>query len=106
MILSQQYNRLQSRRAQQLEFGSSEGNDDLGIHQMAVHGYDLDIEEEPCLFGALALMGIRKFRVILDHIREVTTTQSWDPHTAIVDEIVNDVSKQIGLYDKTGSIDR
>ena len=106
MILSQQYNRLQSRRAQQLEFGSSEGDDDLGIHQMAVHGYDLDIEVEPCLFGALALMGIRKFRVILDHIREVTTTQSWDPHTAIVDEIVDDVSKQIGLYDKTGSIDR
>ena len=106
VILVQQYNYLQNRRARQPCFGSSEGDNDEESHQMTVHGYDLDIDEEPCLFGALALVGIHKLRIILGHIREITTAQRWDPHTTIIDRIANDVSKQIGLYDKTRSIDK
>lgn len=103
-ILIRQYNRLHAQDDPQPFFGSF-GDEDDENHQIMVSGYDLDIDEEPCIFGALTLVQLQKLRTLLDHIRDITIAQQWKPHMDIINQNIKEVVYQISLYDKTRSTD-
>ena len=102
-MLTEQYNMVQSRKAlgystKGLASGPAEPE---GDRQMLIQDYDLEHDEEPCLFGALTLVQLKRLKNVLAVVREVSREQNWISHVPIVDETQELVKKQIGLFDKT-----
>ena len=72
---------------------------------MAIIGYDLDMDEEPCVFGALALIQLRRLSLLLKRVKGVARTWKWESHVAIVDGTEEQVKCHIRKYDKAPEVD-
>ncbi|KAG6988953.1 aristolochene synthase [Physcia stellaris] len=68
--------------------------------QMAVKDYDLDMEEQPCVFGNLASMQMRKMRTFLARVKAVLRQWKCDPHIATVDSVEERLRQQLRLFNK------
>ena len=76
-------------------FGSDEG----GLKKAMVPGgakivlneYEVDIEEEPCVFGGAATMQLKKFRTFLIKFKELMRERVWIEHAVAVDMVEEQV---------------
>lgn len=68
--------------------------------QMALKDYDLDMEEQPCVFGNLASMQMRKMGTFLARVKAVLRQWKCDPHIATVDSVEERLRQQLRLFNK------
>lgn len=68
--------------------------------QMAVKDYDLDMEEQPCVYGNLASMQMRKMTTFLTRVKTVLRQWNCDPHIATVDSVEERLRQQLRLFNK------
>lgn len=103
VILTEQYNRISQRRRSNesdalTEISGEGGSDDE--RQIMVKDYDLDPEEQPCVFGGLASLQLRRLVSFLARMRHVLKGWNWDPHIKMVDSVETRVRAQLRLFDK------
>ena len=93
-MLTEQYNLRQARLqgcatpCKSVESGSDHAI--LGLdeeRQVAVKDYDLDMEEQPCVFGGLASLQMRKLKIFLARVKDVLKQCHCNLHIAMVDWI-------------------
>ena len=68
--------------------------------QMTVKDYDLDMEEQPCVFGGLASMQMRKLKTFLARVKAVLRQWNCDMHVVMVDSVEERLRQQLRLFDK------
>ena len=102
-ILTEQYKRLHERDSLSEDGtdASQEGDQEPQEHRIIIQDYDLDVEEEPCLYGALTLIQVKKLRALLDRIRGMSRTS----HIIIIDRTEEQVKNQLRAYDKNKDSD-
>lgn len=87
------------RQNQQLDPASASPERDEE-RQMAVKDYDLDMEEQPWVFGGLASMQMRKLKTFLARLKAVLKQWNCDPHVMMVDSVEERLQQQLRLFDK------
>ena len=109
-VLTEQYNLRQSQllgsatRYQPVESGNDHAA--LGLdeeRQVAVKDYDLDMEEQPCVFGGLASMQMRKLKTFLARVKTVLRQCHCDLHVVMVDSVGERLRQQLRLFDKSSN---
>ena len=99
VILTAQY---RSRQEQSLiatgGAAASSARDDE--RRMAVKDYDVDMEEQPCVFGSLASMQMRKMKTFLARVKSVLKQWNYDDHVATVVSVEERLRQQLRLFDK------
>ena len=90
------------RHGQELDAASTSPERDEE-RQMAVKDYDLDIEEQPCVFGGLASMQMRKLKIFLARVRAVLKQWNCDQHVMMVDSVEDRLQQQLLVFDKSSN---
>ncbi|PVH97983.1 hypothetical protein DM02DRAFT_616147 [Periconia macrospinosa] len=102
-LLTDQYLRLQAQRnSTNTPYSHNDISNILEDKEQRifVQDYDMDVEEEPCIFGALSLIQLKKLQILLGRIKHTARAWKWDSHIAVVESTEQQVSKQITMYDK------
>ncbi|KAL8822127.1 MAG: hypothetical protein Q9191_007131 [Dirinaria sp. TL-2023a] len=96
IVLKEQY---LFRQGQQLDtsFASFEGDEES---QMVLKDYDLDMEEQPCVFEGLASMQMRKLKKFLARVKAVLEQRNCEPHVMTVDSVEERLQQKLKLCDK------
>ena len=68
--------------------------------RMAVKDYDVDMEEQPCVFGSLASMQMRKMRAFLARVKGLLRRWNCELHVATVVSVEERLRQQLRLFDK------
>lgn len=99
VILTAQY---RSRQGQPVEVaGASVATSERDEERrMAVKDYDVDMEEQPCVFGSLASMQMRKMKTFLARVKSVLRQWNCDSHVATVVSVEERLRQQLRLFDK------
>ena len=103
VILTKQYNSrqgLETVSTSTARQGETFDSEHEGERQMAVKDYDIDMEEQPCVFGNLASMQMRKMRTFLARVKAVLRQWKCDPHIATVDSVEERLRQQLRLFNK------
>jgi hypothetical protein len=101
-LLTQQYHWLQAKRnahphhSPHYESQALIGADE---HRMVIFDYDLDVDEEPCVLGALSLIQLRRLYALLGRMKGTARNWKWDSHVAIIDSTAHQVTGQMKLFD-------
>ena len=102
VILTERYQaRHSSRPSQAVETSSRMSTEQGEGTVMAVKGYEVDREEEPCLFGALTSIQLRNLGSLLVRIKTIMQGWKWEQHVAIVDSVGERVKEQLKLFEKS-----
>lgn len=107
VILTEQYNRAhQQQHLTRPDAVSGHPADVIGgeAQQIIGNDYDLDLEEQPCVFGGLASMQLRRLAAFLVRVKVVLKTWNWDPHVKMVDSVEERVREQLRLFDKSSNV--
>ena len=102
VMLTAQY---KSRQGQSLETagGSTATSARDEERRMAVKDYDVDMEEQPCVFGSLASMQMRKMKTFLARVKTVLRQWNCDLHVATVISVEERLRQQLSLFDKNSN---
>ena len=76
--------------------------------RMTLGDYELDPEEEPCVFGGLASLQLRKLKLmmlmtLLATMKVVLKSWNWDTYIEMVDSVSERVRKQLAKFGGTDS---
>lgn len=105
-LLTDQYLRLQGQRNSS---NTPYSNNDISSiledkeQRIFVQDYDMDVEEQPCVFGALSLLQLKKLQILLERIKHTARAWKWDSHIAVIESTEQQVKKQIAMYDKNNA---
>ena len=109
-VLTKQYNLRQARLlGSATRYQSVESGNDHAAHaldeerQVAVKDYDLDMEEQPCVFGGLASLQMRKLKTFLTRVKAVLRQCHCDLHVVMVDSVEERLRQQLRLFDKSSN---
>ena len=107
-LLTEQFNKLHSKQnsergsmqaEREYRDGAGERNHELGQRdRMTLGDYELDPEEEPCLFGELVLLQLRTLKTLLATIRVVLKSWNWDTHILMMDSVSERVRMQLAKF--------
>lgn len=99
VVLRAQY---KSRLGQSLEIagGSQATSERDEERRMAVKDYEVDMEEQSCVFGSLASMQMRKMKPFLARVKTVLRQWNCDLHVATVVAVEERLRQLLGLFDK------
>jgi hypothetical protein len=101
-LLTQQYHWLQAKRNAHPHHGphyESQALIGADEHRMVIFDYDLDVDEEPCVLGALSLIQLRRLYALLGRMKGTARNWKWDSHVAIIDSTAHQVTGQMKLFD-------
>ncbi|MCJ1383954.1 hypothetical protein MMC17_007068 [Xylographa soralifera] len=102
VVLTERYQvRHSSRPSQTVEASSKMGMDKGEARVMAVKGFEMEGEEEPCLFGALTSIQLRSLGSLLVRIKTIMPGWKWEQHVVIVDSVGERVKEQLKLFEKS-----
>lgn len=65
--------------------------------KMQIREYEVDVEEEPCIYGGLVAMQLRTVRIFLHRLRELSSSREWSAHVVMLEEIENSVAEQLRI---------
>lgn len=106
VLLTEQYERIRQQTHTKLAGSALGSRTETSLlmqteqRQMTVKDYDLDPDEEPCVFGGLALTQLKRFRDFLLRAKAVLKDCSLDPHVAMLESVEERVRTQLLLYSK------
>jgi hypothetical protein len=102
-LLTDQYHRLQAQRN---SANTPYSQDNIGSlledkkQRILVQDYDIDVEEQPFIFGALSLIQLKRLQTLLGRIKHTARAWKWDSHIAVVESTEQQIEKQITMYAK------
>ena len=102
VILTAQYKARQGQSPEN-ESGSATTPERDEERRMAVKDYDVDMEEQPCVFGSLASMQMRKMKAFLERVKTVLRQWNCDLHVATVVSVEERLRRQLSLFDKNSN---
>lgn len=110
LVLTEQYNEFQgpviyAASASSAQHSGNTTPDCKVDHQMEVKDYHVDMDEQPCVFGSLASMQMRKLKTFLVKVKAILRRWNCDLHIATVDLVEARLLEQLQLFEKD-SIER
>ena len=102
VILTAQYKARQGQQSSDIAGGgfASAASERDEERRMAVRDYDVDMEEQPCVFGSLASMQMRKMKTFLARVKTVLRQWNCELHVATVVSVEERLRQQLRLFDK------
>lgn len=77
------------------------GNDLLeSTAYMKIYGYEIDMEEQPAVFGAIARLQLQTLQKLLFQTRAQVDGRHWTSHVVLVDSAVNRINVLLDMYVK------
>jgi hypothetical protein len=61
--------------------------------EVELREYQVDVEEEPCVFGGVVQMQVKKMAAFLRMLKAMLIAYNWPSHIAMLDLVGNDVKK-------------
>lgn len=101
VVLTEQYKLRQTLLLQDPVGGSPESS---GVRPeefvMSVQDYNLDAEEQPCVFGSLAYMQMKKMNRFLARMKAILRQWKCHLHVVMVDSVEERLRQQLRLFEK------
>ena len=70
------------------------------LHQVSVKDYKLDLDEEPCVYGALIMIQLKKLQSLLLRMKDTANTWNRCSHITMIHKTEEKVQQQIAIYSK------
>jgi hypothetical protein len=67
------------------------------VDRSLVREYEVEVEEEPCVFGGLVQMQTKKMTSFLAMLKVVLREYAWSSHIAMLDVVGNDVNELVRM---------
>lgn len=65
--------------------------------EVELREYQVDVEEEPCVFGGVVQMQVKKMTAFLRILKTMLIAYTWPSHVAMLDLVGNDVKELLRL---------
>jgi hypothetical protein len=96
MLLTEQFNRIYSPAEGRASTPIPSVESAMAAAQkleVSMKEYEVDLEEEPCVFGGVVQLQLKKIGVFLSFLREVLRASNWSSHIAMLDMVCDQVKE-------------
>jgi hypothetical protein len=93
--LTEQFDKLYPRHGERAHSVDVAILDSRNENRPIVKDYEIDVEEEPCMFGGLVTLQLGIMVALLAKVKTALICQSWTAHIALLETVEKKVSEQV-----------